>query len=149
MKINKLLRAIEQDYNLGDGELDRFIEESYPEYHPEETVIYQNGNSFELGIIKRKANDPNTYFVRYHMGDTAACTHARNLHKIQNSYVFQIIRKDVNKDINTQKARMMANDMIKTIIEPLLGEVIKGKEYSDLEDQITDFIEIYQVRVTK
>jgi len=57
-----------------------------------EVVIYQNGESFELGIIKRLGNSPQTYFIYYHTGDTAACTHERNLHKIINLYAFEIKR---------------------------------------------------------
>lgn len=121
----------------------------YPKYFPEEVVIYQNGNQFELGVVKSKANQDDEYFVRYHMGDTAACTHAINLHKIHNSYVFQVIRKDVNSDITTQKARMMANDLIETIIEPFLQAGIEGDEYYELEDRLTDFIESYQIKETK
>lgn len=65
-----------------------------PNFNPGEVVIYQNGDSFELGVIKcvRIINDRICYFVWYHTGDTAACTHERNLHKIINSYAFKIER---------------------------------------------------------
>jgi len=61
-------------------------------YKVGEPVIYQNGDKFELGIVKRLANRPDEYFIWYHMGDTAACTNARNLHKITNAYAFKIER---------------------------------------------------------
>jgi len=57
-----------------------------------EVVLYQNGDKFELGIVKRFGNKPNTYFIWYHMGDTAACTDEINLHKIINLYAFDIKR---------------------------------------------------------
>ena len=65
-------------------------------YEVGEVVIYQNGDKFELGVVKRKANQEDEYFIWYHMGDTAACTHARNLHKITNSYAFDIKRLTVD-----------------------------------------------------
>lgn len=69
----------------------------FPKYQPKEIVLYQNGDRFELGEIKRLANKPDEYFIWYHTGDTAACTHARNLHKITNSYAFEIRRKNTEE----------------------------------------------------
>ena len=66
----------------------------YQTYKPNEIVLYQNGDRFELGVVKRLAYKPDQYFIWYHTGDTAACTHARNLHKITNSYAFEIRRKN-------------------------------------------------------
>lgn len=68
------------------------LEQPYPQYSECEPVIYQNGDSFELGIVKSVCGG-DEYFVNYHMGETAARTHARNLHKIQNEYAFIIERK--------------------------------------------------------
>ena len=67
--------------------------ENYDHYSAGEVVIYQNGSTFELGIIKEACGD-DEYFVNYHTGDTAARTHARNLHKISNRYAFQVKRLD-------------------------------------------------------
>lgn len=64
-------------------------------YKVGEPVIYQNGNVFELGIVKRDCGN-DEYFINYHSGDTAARTHARNLHKITNRYAFKIYRLDLN-----------------------------------------------------
>ncbi len=74
-------------------------EVEYPEYKVGETVLYQNGDKFELGIIKTVILDSeyyptNEYFVWYNTGDTAARTHARYLHKISNDYAFTITRLD-------------------------------------------------------
>lgn len=55
-------------------------------------VIYRNGNSYELGEIKRVLGD-GTYFVYYHMGETGALTKTRDLHRIKNAYAFDIRRK--------------------------------------------------------
>lgn len=69
------------------------LPDQYPEYQVGEAVLYQNGDRFELGIIKSVCGN-NEYFVWYHTGDTAARTHARHLHKISNEYAFHIIRLD-------------------------------------------------------
>lgn len=74
-------------------------ESEYPEYKVGETVLYQNGDKFELGIVKTVILDSdyyptNEYFVWYNTGDTAARTHARHLHKIENNYAFHIYRLD-------------------------------------------------------
>lgn len=70
-------------------------EPEYPIYKIGEPVLYQNGDRFELGIIKSFCGD-NEYFVVYHTGDTAAKTHACHLHKISNNYAFTITRLDTN-----------------------------------------------------
>lgn len=54
-----------------------------------ELVVYQNGDSFEVGRIKRLAE--NVAFVHYHEGDTAAATPYDHLHKILNAYVIKDI----------------------------------------------------------
>lgn len=77
------------------------MEKTYPEYHVGEAVLYQNGDRFELGIIKTVILDSeyystDEYFVWYHTGDTAARTHARHLHKISNGYAFHVIRLDTD-----------------------------------------------------
>lgn len=64
-------------------------------YKVGEPVIYQNGDIFELGIVKIDCGN-DEYFINYHSGDTAARTHARNLHKITNRYAFKIYRLDLN-----------------------------------------------------
>lgn len=65
-----------------------------------EVVIYQNGDSFELGVVKEvriitnyKGKPSYGYFVHYHTGDTAAMTNEHLLHKIVNSHAFEIRRK--------------------------------------------------------
>ena len=61
-----------------------------------EVVLYQNGNSFELGVVKRVC-DNGDCFVWYHTGDTAARTPSCHLHKIINSYAFAITRLSCEK----------------------------------------------------
>lgn len=64
-----------------------------------ETVIYRNGDSYELGVVKEVCRtDYNgkpsyKYRVYYHTGDTSAMTDEYLLHKIVNSYAFEIRRK--------------------------------------------------------
>lgn len=49
-----------------------------------ELIIYQNGERFEIGRIKRLTEDG--AFVYYHSGDTAAKTPFDCMHKLENSY---------------------------------------------------------------
>lgn len=96
-------------------------------------VLYVKGNDhYELGIVKRLT--PNGAFVRYHMGDTAANTPAYLLQPLQNSYAFQIIRKDVNNDIETSHALQLAVH----IVENLEGLVSLGM--LELKDSDADAI---------
>ncbi len=70
-----------------------------PLFHVGETVIYRNGDSYELGVVKEVCRtDYNgktsyKYRVYYHTGDTSAMTDEYLLHKIVNSYAFEIRRK--------------------------------------------------------
>lgn len=81
-----------------------------------EVVIYQNGDHFELGVVKKVVPKPFTkvtkttnaemigednhysYFVLYHMGETAALTDEDNLRKISNEYAFLILRRSVEEE---------------------------------------------------
>lgn len=56
-----------------------------------DVVLYQNGDCFELGVVKRVC-DNGDCFVWYHTGDTAARTPSCYLHKLANSYAFSIKR---------------------------------------------------------
>ena len=65
-----------------------------------EIVIYQNGDRYELGVVKEVCTGTNyngkpcyKYRVYYHTGDTSAMTDEHLLHKIVNSYAFEIRRK--------------------------------------------------------
>ena len=51
-------------------------------------VIYQNGDRYELGLIKRMRPDGGA-FVYYHEGDTAAGTPKECLHEIANAYTIK------------------------------------------------------------
>ena len=48
-------------------------------------IIYQNGDRYEIGKIKRIV--PDGAFVWYHNGETAAKTPFDRMHKIANDYV--------------------------------------------------------------
>ena len=103
-------------------------------YKPGDIIIYRNGDRHELGEVKRPS--ANGYFVRYHTGDTAANTPHELIIPIQNAYAFQIIRKDVNNEIQTQKAREIAARILEYF-------PFKGDEYYKYEDIITSIIENY------
>lgn len=71
-----------------------------PRFEVGEVVIYQNGDRFELGIIKtverhESYNDTSyKYRVWYHTGETTAMTDEYLLKKISNLYAFKIKRYD-------------------------------------------------------
>lgn len=52
-----------------------------------ELFVYTNGNSFELGKVKRPNNTGDGYFCWYHCGETAANTPVSHMHKLVNAYV--------------------------------------------------------------
>ena len=55
------------------------------DFKENELIIYQNGDSFEIGRIKRLCEDG--AFVYYHEGDTASKTPYDHMHKLVNAYV--------------------------------------------------------------
>ena len=55
------------------------------DYKPGQHVIYRNGDSYEIGKIKRIVKDG--AYVYYSDGDTAAKTPFDCMHKIRNEYV--------------------------------------------------------------
>lgn len=89
-----LAKAI-SNIEVVQGEDEDTSESEYELHDVDEPVLYQNGNTFELGIIKSYCGN-NEYFVWYHTGDTAAKTHVRYLHKISNKYAFKITRLDTD-----------------------------------------------------
>ena len=54
------------------------------EFKENELIIYQNGDRFEIGRIKRLTEDG--AFVYYHSGDTASKTPFDCMHKLINNY---------------------------------------------------------------
>lgn len=56
----------------------------YLSYHEGELIIYENGDRFGIGKIKRVTSDG--AFVWYHSGDTASKTPFSCMHKITNAY---------------------------------------------------------------
>lgn len=97
-------------------------------------IIYQNGDNFELGIIKEVLND-NKYRIWYHTGDTTAVTDIHNIHPIMNAYAFTILRKQADKDIHRPlTCRSIA-------IELLSQFELYGDMYYQLEDWLTAKLE--------
>lgn len=112
-----------------------------------EVVLYQNGDRFELGIVKevleREVLDfPSDaeqtivceYRVWYHTGDTSALTPEHCLHKISNAYAFTILRKQADPYFKPRTCREMA---VK-ILEPFM---FPGKAYYQLEEWLTGLLE--------
>ena len=54
-------------------------------FYEGEYIIYQNGDRYELGKIKRITDDG--AFVYYTCGDTASKTPFECMHKLSNAYV--------------------------------------------------------------
>ena len=97
-------------------------------------IIYQNGDNFELGIIKEVLND-NKFRIWYHTGDTTAVTDIHNIHPIMNAYAFTILRKQADKDIHRPLT-------CRSIATELLGQFeLYGDMYYQLEDWLTARLE--------
>jgi len=68
-----------------------------PKFKEGDIVIYKNGESYELGEVKRvcekEKGEEQCYFVLYSTGDTAARTPESCLRKIRNAYAYDIERK--------------------------------------------------------
>ena len=68
-----------------------------PKFEVGEAIVYRNGDSCEIGIVKRVCDRYDTqeqdYFVYYHTGDTAARTPESCMNKIRNAYAYEIRRK--------------------------------------------------------
>lgn len=113
---------------------------SKPKFKEGDIVLYQNGNTFELGLVKEilntntRTNNNYKYRVYYHMGSTTAVTDECNLHPINNAYAFTIIKKSVEPDIQVSPARQLANKILSQFR-------FYGQCYYDLEDWLTQIIE--------
>ena len=57
------------------------------EFHEGELIIYQNGDLYEIGKIKRITDDG--AFVWYSEGETAAKTPFDRMHKLVNRYAIK------------------------------------------------------------
>lgn len=56
------------------------------DFHEGELIVYQNGETFQIGEIKRLCDFAEGAFVYYHEGNTACLTPFENMHKLQNAY---------------------------------------------------------------
>lgn len=61
------------------------MEHTTHDFHEGELIIYQNGDRYEIGRIKRITDTG--AFVYYSDGDTASKTPFDKMHKLANSYV--------------------------------------------------------------
>ena len=57
------------------------------DWHEGEYIIYQNGNTYEIGRIKSIRNDG--AFVAYHEGETGAKTPFDCMHRIRNDFTIK------------------------------------------------------------
>lgn len=117
-----------------------------------DVVLYQNGERFELGIVKeiipyeRRAyrkqdglfSGPTgelytayKYRVWYHTGDTTALTDEHLLRKIDNAYAFTVLRKQADANVNAPlTCRKIAAEILSQF-------EIHGESYYILEDWLT------------
>jgi hypothetical protein len=108
-----------------------------------QVVLYQNGTTFELGVVKsvvahtkRHAQrqdglhgEPTgseyiaySYFVLYHTGDTSASTPEHTLHEIKNAYAFLILRRKADtSSIDETPARALANKILNELNDMVMG----------------------------
>lgn len=129
-----------------------------------QVVLYQNDNSFELGIVKEVVEcvikqrlrqdglygEPTgedtvqtCYRVWYHTGDTSALTDEVNLHEIKNAYAFLIMRRKADtSSINDTPARQLAASIIDNTSQ--LTE-LEGEAYYECEDALTELINKFEV----
>lgn len=64
--------------------VDKDVRYNMKDFKENEVIIYQNGDRFEIGRIKRLTEDG--AFVYYHSGDTASKTPYDCMHKLINNY---------------------------------------------------------------
>lgn len=128
-----------------------------------QVVLYQNGSTFELGIVKEVIErrikqhlkqdgfygEPTGeetvqfyYRVWYHTGDTSALTNENNLHELKNAYAFLIMRRKADTwSIDDTPARQLAAAIIEGTSE--LTE-LEGDSYYECEDALTELINKYK-----
>lgn len=123
-----------------------------------QVVLYQNGTSFELGIVKEvvelkqdglygepTGEDTIQFYYRvwYHTGDTSALTDERNLHEIKNAYAFLVMRRKADtSSINDTPARQLAAFIIDKTSQ--LTE-LEGESYYECEDGLTELINEFKI----
>lgn len=92
-----------------------------------ELIIYQNGDRFEIGRIKRLTEDG--AFVYYHSGDTASKTPFDCMHKLQNAHCipFTILGGGFSRNEKCSKAEL----------KEMLNQMYGSKNYIDT-DMVAD-----------
>lgn len=106
-----------------------------------QVVLYQNGTTFELGIVK-EVIEPGIYRVWYHTGDTCAHTDEISLHELKNAYAFLIMRRKADtSSIDDTPARQLAASIIDGISELI---ELEGDSYYECEDALTELINKYK-----
>ena len=131
-----------------------------PKFKEGQIVLYKNGDTYELGIVKRIVpqeydryvigSEPRqtykdfkySYFVWYHTGDTAALTDEFNLYELKNAYAFLMFRRKADtSSINETDARKLAAEIIDSL--PQLTE-LEGDPYYECEDALTELLNEYK-----
>ncbi len=126
-------------------------------------VLYQNGTTFELGVVKEVIEHEKKraqrqdglhgeptgdtylaymYRVWYHTGETSALTDEHLLHPIKNSYAFLVLRRSADtSSVDEANSRQLACMLIEN--SPQLNH-LEGDEYFELEDDLTEQINKYE-----
>ena len=101
------------------------------EFEAGEPFVYQNGDRFEIGIVKRRnPRMPGRYFRWYSTGDTAACTDEADMRKIANAYAFRIVRLDPDG-----KERRTASEEESNPTSERLWETVVGTDWGEEEGE--------------
>lgn len=129
-----------------------------------QVVLYQNGTSFELGIVKEvverivkqhlkqdglygepTGEDTIQFYYRvwYHTGDTSALTNEINLHELKNDYAFLVMRRKADtSSFDETPARQLASFIIDKTSQ--LTE-LEGESYYECEDGLTELINEFKI----
>lgn len=116
------------------------------DFKENELIIYQNGDSFEIGRIKRLCEDG--AFVYYHEGETASKTPYDCIHKLRNAYTIEaaalgrppIIHNYANAQTELKSARYVLKNLEDVVsIQPPLDGLISALRYGQatIDDILT------------
>lgn len=111
-------------------------------------IIYQNGSSYEIGKIKRLAEDGSGAWVYYSGGDTASKTPYDHMHKLVNAYTIEatalgrppIIRNYANAQTELKSARYVLKNLEDMVsIQPPLDGLRSALRYGQaaIDDILT------------
>lgn len=123
-------RSQDRDMEQGQETQDR-SQDQIPVFEPGELFVYQNGDRFELGMVKSRNRMNDGYFCWYSIGSTAANTPIRCMRKFENNGFTKIeqlledMRETVRElyadlavaDPGTAKARWLSSATLRSTLK--------------------------------